>query len=201
MTEPIRFRWQACFTVLFLLGAAFLGHVLEHGTLPNRQTIADLTAPFVPPAPIVQPPWTCCGMPRCPTPLDYINRVQVQFSETQRISIVCPRLRDPERPKGLTGLRLFANRTPLAKPFALTCYIKCAVGQSVTLVLADGLELLPGEPATRLAPPANERGYTQVNWRVRALRAGSFVATAMAPGVGEASERVSINSSFCNFGD
>ncbi|MBL8796967.1 MAG: hypothetical protein JNM56_23905 [Planctomycetia bacterium] len=38
-------------------------------------------------------------------PLDYINRVHVQFSEQQRFGIVCPRLRDPrnpEKPKLLT---------------------------------------------------------------------------------------------------
>src|SRR5262249_48738073 len=38
-------------------------------------------------------------------PLDYINRVHVQFTETQRFGLVCPRLRDPrngERPKLLT---------------------------------------------------------------------------------------------------
>jgi hypothetical protein len=39
-------------------------------------------------------------------PLDYINRIHVQFSEQQRFGIVCPRLRDPhnpELPKLLTG--------------------------------------------------------------------------------------------------
>lgn len=32
-------------------------------------------------------------------PLDYINRVHVQFSEQQRFGIVCPRLRDPRNPE------------------------------------------------------------------------------------------------------
>ena len=39
------------------------------------------------------------------TPKDYINRIHVQFSEQQRIGLVCPRLRDPanpEEPKRLT---------------------------------------------------------------------------------------------------
>jgi hypothetical protein len=32
-------------------------------------------------------------------PLDYINRVHVQFSEQQRFGIVCPKLRDPRNPQ------------------------------------------------------------------------------------------------------
>src|SRR5262249_12706458 len=38
-------------------------------------------------------------------PSDYVNRILVQFSESQRFGIVCPKLRDPrnpEQPKRLT---------------------------------------------------------------------------------------------------
>src|SRR5262245_41211336 len=38
-------------------------------------------------------------------PDDYINRIHVQFSDSQRVGIICPRLRDPrnpEQPKRLT---------------------------------------------------------------------------------------------------
>src|SRR5438093_11378953 len=32
-------------------------------------------------------------------PIDYINRVHVQFSDSQRFGITCPRLRDPNNPE------------------------------------------------------------------------------------------------------
>src|SRR5262249_9432781 len=38
-------------------------------------------------------------------PSDYVNRIQVQFSDSQRFGLICPRLRDPQNtdePKRLT---------------------------------------------------------------------------------------------------
>ena len=49
--------------------------------------------------------WRLAGPAAAAEPLDYINRIHVQFSEQQRFGFVCPRVRepnDPEKPLRLT---------------------------------------------------------------------------------------------------
>jgi hypothetical protein len=63
-------------------------------------------APAAPPPIALRPPQALPAQWNPNEPLDYINRVEVQFGEDQRYGITCPRLRDgrnPEAPKRLTG--------------------------------------------------------------------------------------------------
>ncbi|OAI54577.1 hypothetical protein AYO44_03275 [Planctomycetaceae bacterium SCGC AG-212-F19] len=88
-------------------GIALVGRPVLNAQAPNEVP----PTPAQPAAAAEEPPAKPADSEQAPAdpltiePLDYINRVHVQFSETQRFGLVCPRLRDPRnpnRPKLLT---------------------------------------------------------------------------------------------------
>jgi len=90
-------------------------------------------------------------------------------------------------------MRLFCGLASTHKPFAITVYIKEAgPEQTVTLHLPDGLTLTDGQQAERRVPPANEKGYSQVSWRVKASQAGKYSVRVEAPGIGKDEELVRV---------
>jgi hypothetical protein len=64
--------------------------------------------------------------------------------------------------------------------FTLTAYIKNPeAGQRVKLEdLADGLQLVKGQEIEQNVPAGNE--YSQVSWRIRGARAGTYTLAATA---------------------
>jgi hypothetical protein len=90
-------------------------------------------------------------------------------------------------------MRLFVPQASWKKPFVATAYVKASnANQTVTLKLPAGLQFAAGQSAQQPVPPANSAGYSQVTWKLNATRSGTFVIEAEGPGLGVATERVTV---------
>lgn len=91
---------------LAVLIAASHGFLLVSNWGRLQASGSQWLTPAAPPPIALRPPQALPAQWNPNEPLDYINRVEVQFGEDQRFGILCPRLRDgrnPEEPKRLTG--------------------------------------------------------------------------------------------------
>jgi hypothetical protein len=90
-------------------------------------------------------------------------------------------------------MRLFVPQASSKKPFVATAYVKAGnANQTVTLKLPAGLQFAAGQSAQQPVPPANSAGYSQVTWKLNATRSGTFVIEAEGPGLGVATEKVTV---------
>src|SRR5262245_14901759 len=99
----------ACLLFMALTSVLFTGFMVERFVRTGELGLFTPNPVLFPPAhPSTGSSCAVPGAPPAPTvePLDYINRIHIQFSDSQQFGIVCPRLRDPrggpERPKRLT---------------------------------------------------------------------------------------------------
>jgi hypothetical protein len=91
-------------------------------------------------------------------------------------------------------MRLFTgNRNYVDKPMTVLAYVKSTdPNQQVTLVLPEGVRLMPGQSAQQTVPPPSKEGYSQVTWRVTASKQGIVEVQADAPNIGVAKEQLVI---------
>ena len=95
-------------------------------------------------------------------------------------------------------IRLFVFRAPLNRPFVATVYIKGnGPNEKVTLQLPKGVSLVEEEKAEKaVPPPAGDKGYSQVSWKLKASATGEYKLTVRTASGATATERINVIESF-----
>jgi hypothetical protein len=99
----------------------------------------------------------------------------------------------PEVVNRKDGMRIFCPRTSIKKPFVIVVYVRFSErARHVTLVLPDGLTLVPGQQAEQWVVPTGADGYAQLAWKVLASKFGEYDVRAEARDLITATQRIRV---------